>query len=131
MRRATVPQTEVQLRPFVILRANCEPNVFTLCNVGQGVALNVRVEDVRVGAFVGENLTIHFPEAIPLLCPGEGRRVGSESRRGGTPVRVPLSARLDERFASPERSTVVTVRYENVEGAHTSTTNTSVTDSSD
>src|SRR6266849_10564030 len=52
IRRATLRQTEVMVRPFVVMeQASGNPGVFTLTNVGRGVALSVEVPQVEIGAF--------------------------------------------------------------------------------
>jgi len=111
LRRETQRQTEIQLRPFVIFRF--ENEVFQVSNLGNGPALNVRIDDVRISK--EDRAVIRFPEVVPVLLvhesipfPGEyilqGNTVDSESS---------AMAHLNPRFASLRLP--VQIHFNNVE----------------
>ena len=105
----------MQLRPFVVVRRTAEEGVFSVENVGQAVALNVRVGDVVVGKINEKAVSVHFPETVPVLRAGRRWKLRAQALVGTRPVHDPmLSAHLDEEYA--KQSLTATVQYENVEG---------------
>ena len=70
LRKETQRQIELQLRPFVIFEATRDD--LRVRNVGNGTAINVRVENIRLTK-PNETLSVivHFPELVPTLLSDE------------------------------------------------------------
>lgn len=109
LREATWAQRELQLRPFVVLEL--KKKQFEVTNLGGGVALNVRIDEVVVDkAF---QITIRFPESIAVLRPGETQAVRAESFKEGQSTDDFFLAHLDTQYANRELD--VKIQFQNVE----------------
>ena len=112
LRRATVLQTEVQLRPFVVLEL-WSPS-FRLRNFGTHPALNVTVDPVTIEA-PGSQIEVRFPARLPVLPPGGGWTVPTESWKDGVQLAYDMfSAHLQSTVA--EQRLTATVRFQDIEG---------------
>ena len=79
LRRETQRQTEIQQRPFVIIKY--EDHGFVLSNIGNGPAFNVKVQDVNIAS--NEGFYIKFAEPLPVLDKGESSRIKAEGFHWG------------------------------------------------
>jgi hypothetical protein len=102
----------------VVLNTTDGKDAATVANVGAGIALRVRVDDVNLGDFeIGGkscSVKLRFPNEVAMLRPAEIATIQVQAVVDGEPISAALSAHLDERFANQDLT--VTVRYENVEG---------------
>ncbi|MDA8103948.1 MAG: hypothetical protein M0Z71_01080 [Nitrospiraceae bacterium] len=102
-------QTELQLRPFVIVIP--EHNSFQLRNIGNGAALNISVADVQIdNAF---DVKIHFPDHIIFLSKENTTSIKAEGYRNGSPVGDFFNAHLYQEYAN--RSLRLVIEFQNVE----------------
>jgi hypothetical protein len=102
-------QTELQLRPFVIIVP--EQNSFQLRNVGNGTALNISVADVLIDqAF---DVKIHFPDHISFLSKNDTTSIKAEGYRKGKPAGDFFNAHLYKEYAN--RSLKLVIEFQNVE----------------
>ena len=109
LRYAAHAQRETQIRPYVMLKPTTG-NISVL-NVGNGVALHVRVDTVVVSE--EHKIEIRFPNAIPVLRPGESSSLDARSYKNGKDAGDFFTAHIDPKYAALELN--VTVRFENVE----------------
>lgn len=116
LREIAARQAELQLRPYVVFGA--EARQFSVENVGNAVALNVRIDDVLI---VGPSTAIaRFSERIPILRPAESRSVEAMILVDGQEKSDFLLAHLNPEYATQERP--VTIRFDNAEGVEYSVT---------
>jgi hypothetical protein len=112
LRRAAVLQTQVQLRPFVVLEL-WSPS-FRLLNFGTHPALNVTVDPVTIEA-PGSQIEVRFPARLAVLPPGGGWIIPTESWKNGVHLAHDIfSAHLQS--AVTEQRLTATVRYQDIEG---------------
>ena len=109
LREAAFAQRELQLRPFVAL--NFKEKQFELTNLGVGVALNVKINDVTIDKDL--EVTVRFPERIAMLRPGETQQVQAESFKKGKSAGDFFLAHLDKEYAN--REIEVKIDFQNVE----------------
>lgn len=98
LRRTSVAQLELQLRPFVVL----EPvdNGFHLRNLGPGVALNVEVLDVLLSE--QDRIGVRFPERVAIMECGPSRIIQANSYHGDVDAGDFFAAHLDPQYAVDE-----------------------------
>ncbi len=103
-------QTEIQLRPFVII----VPSLLGLHlkNIGNGTALNVSVEDVQVDT--NFDVKIHFPDHTPVLMKDETTEaIRVEGYNNGKPAGDFFNAHLYPEYAN--RDLKLRIEFQNVE----------------
>jgi hypothetical protein len=110
IRRATLAQRELQLRPFVVLEPKREGG-FYAHNVGYGPALNVRVEDVTVDQI--EDVVVRFPESVYMIAAGKSANLAAQSFKKGKPAGDFFLAHLDPTYAN--RDLRVRITFQNAE----------------
>lgn len=117
LRCITYRQYEEQIRPLVIFKI-CNNNL-TKCeieNIGNGIALNIRIEDIIINGDTGTR--IEFPKAVRFLRSKDQTEIKCDCFRNDELIndgRVPLLPNLDPKHAC--MITEMTIRYENIEGA--------------
>ena len=109
LRRVSQRQIELQIRPFVVL--NRQSGKFHVTNIGNGPALNVRVDQVSIMPAV--DAFIRFPESIPVLKPTQTEPIAAESFIGGKSQGGFLDAHLDPQHAN--QAFEITVRYQDTD----------------
>jgi hypothetical protein len=102
-------QTEVQLRPFVIVKPTKDG--FQVSNIGNGPAINISIGDVVVDAT--EDVAIHFPESIPVLSNGISVPIRADSFKKGKPAGDFFIAHLNPYYAN--RTLPLNIEFQNVE----------------
>ena len=97
LRVETQRQTEVQLRPFVVVEPTSEG--FQTRNIGYGPAINVRIGEVLVSEI--EEIIIRFPDTIPILLnDGKAIELRAESFKKGKSAGDFFLAHLDPKYAN-------------------------------
>lgn len=109
LRAQAQKQTEIQQRPFVILKI--EQGNFILQNIGMGPALNVEVKPVQVNA--EHEVIIRFKELHSTLVVGESVQLAAESFKKGKSAGDFFLAHLDPEYAN--RNLNIVIEYQNVE----------------
>lgn len=104
LREAAFAQRELQLRPFVVVEL--KKKQFEVTNLGVGVALNVKINEVIIDKEF--EITVRFPESIAVLRPGETQPMQPESSNGEF-----FLAHLDKKYAN--REIEVKIEFQNVE----------------
>ena len=107
LRKETQKQTEIQIRPFVIIEL--KNREFSLKNLGHGPALNVQVRPVQVSS--EESIIIKFGEMIPTINPGETVGLKAESFHKGNPTGNFFTAHLNPEYAN--RNLSIFIDYQN------------------
>ncbi|MFZ3135909.1 MAG: hypothetical protein WA126_00795, partial [Thermodesulfovibrionales bacterium] len=102
-------QTELQLRPFVIIVP--EQNCFQLRNIGNGPALNVSVADVILDP--NDDVKIQFSDYIPFLSKDDSFAIKAEGYHKGKPVGDFFNAHLYKEYAN--RILKLVIEFQNVE----------------
>jgi hypothetical protein len=116
LRYAAHAQRETQLRPYVVLEA--APGALSVANVGNGVALHVRLAPVIVSREL--SVEIRFPQSIAILRPGQSVPLVARSYKKGVDAGDFFNAHLDPQYATLELEVKVT--FDNVELKAYSTT---------
>lgn len=109
LRETASSQREIQLRPFVVLEL--KDKKFLVTNVGSGVAVNVRVNEVTVDEEF--KITVRFSRSLSILRPGEASIIEGESFKDGESAGDFFLAHLDTEYANREID--VRVEFQNVE----------------
>ena len=109
LRAESQKQTEIQQRPFVILKV--EKRNFVLQNIGNGPALNVKVNPVQVSA--DHEIIIRFNEHHPTLVTEESLTISAESFKKGKSAGDFFLAHLDPEYAN--RILNIVIEYQNIE----------------
>lgn len=115
LRRATVAQRELQLRPFVVLEPKKEGG-FWAHNIGYGPALNIGVDDVTISPT--EDIVVRFPAKIYMLEAGKSAHVAAESFKRGKPAGNFFLSSLDPQYTNTDLRLRVT--FQNAEMRPTS-----------
>jgi len=104
-------QTELQLRPLIILR--CTAEGFEVSNVGNGTALNVSINDIIISKI--EEVRVRFPEPVPVIRSGESMPIFAESLKQGQIQNPPnvFFAHLNPTYAN--RSFEFAISFEDIE----------------
>lgn len=111
LRRVACLQRELQLRPFVVFRKEGER--YMVENVGNGVALGVRIDGVILED-PRTKLEIRFPISISLLKPGAVTAVEVEVYINGEKSDPVFAAHLDQKYAIQDVD--VHIHFSNIEG---------------
>jgi len=111
LRRVSQRQIELQIRPFVVL--DWQGGKFHVTNIGNGPALNVRVDQVRI--LPAADAFIRFPKSIPVLKPSQTEAIAAESFIAGKSQGGFLDAHLDPEHAN--QAFEITVRYQDTDFA--------------
>lgn len=116
LRRETEKQTELSQRPFIIIGYTPHEATFKLTNLGHGIALNVKIDDVCLVREGPVKLSYIFPQ-IKIIPPDKECEIkdikidaNGESRIADT---FDLGALFPE---SAVRAFDVTIRYNNLLG---------------
>ena len=108
LRYETQKQTEIQIKPFIILKI--KDGEFILHNIGHGPALNVKIQPVQVSS--REEIVIRFEEAFPTLKPDESISIKAQSFRKGKSAGDFFLAHLDPKYAN--RNLNVVIEYQDI-----------------
>ena len=109
LRYAAHAQRESQIRPYVVLAPAASG--ISAQNLGNGVALHVRVDTVTVS--VEHKIEIRFPKTIPVLRPAESVILEARSYKNGRDAGDFFTAHIDPTYANQELC--ITLRFDNVE----------------
>jgi hypothetical protein len=96
LRRETQRQTEIQQRPFIIIKY--ENQEFILSNIGNGPAFNVKVKDVNISSNKG--FYVKFPETLSVLIRGDSVPIKAEGFVWDESLGDFLFAHLDPEYAN-------------------------------
>ncbi len=90
LRRESQRQTELQLRPFVVLEAvrQIEGVGFQVKNIGNGTALNIRIGSVLVKYEGTLSEVIGFPDTVSSLSQGESILVSHREEHEKESVKI-------------------------------------------
>lgn len=102
-------QTELQLRPFVLIVPFQKE--FKLRNIGNGPALNISLADVQVDA--PTDITIQFPDFVPFLQKGEETAIRAESYKKRKPCGDFFNAHLFPEYSN--RPLTLKIEFQNIE----------------
>ena len=116
LRQESQRQTRLQLQPYVVFEP--QGDGFVLRDIGNGAALNVRVEDVIISE--ESDIIVTVPGSVPVLPAGEKRRVEATSVVKGKGQGTFFVAHLDPKHASLEIE--VTLVYQDIDGRPNSST---------
>jgi hypothetical protein len=108
LRQVALAQIDIQIRPFVVVEY--EDRQFRIRNLGPGTALNVKVRNVTINA--KEEITVDFPDHIPILTAGEVRSISVTSSHGNHSAGDFFAFHVKPGFATRGRE--ITVDFENV-----------------
>lgn len=109
LRKESQKQTEIQIRPFVIVEL--KNRKFFLKNIGQGPALNVSVRPVQVSS--DEQIIIKFGDMIPTINPGETIELKAEGFHKGNSTGDFFTAHLNPEYAN--RNLSIFIDYQNID----------------
>jgi hypothetical protein len=126
LREEAQRQTELQMRPFVVLEATHDD--LQVKNLGNSTAINIRVEDIKLTKpNEASSIIVNFPEPVPALLRGEcipirqkkllanGEAVQGSSADSWIGILKPLRTQIakpTEINFRPE----ITIEFQNVEG---------------
>ena len=76
LREEAQKQTELQIRPFLLIDPFIDPEYFgfNLVNVGNGPAINIKLPDIQVDS----DHVIRFPKPILFLGPGNSVKISAK-----------------------------------------------------
>ncbi|RJP79505.1 MAG: hypothetical protein C4522_10375 [Desulfobacteraceae bacterium] len=109
LRKESQKQTEIQIRPFVIVEL--KNRKFYLKNLGHGPALNVKIRPVQVSS--EESIIIKFGETVPTINPGETIELKVEGFHHGNPTGDFFTAHLNPEYAN--RNLSIFIDYQNID----------------
>ena len=109
LRKETQKQTDIQIRPFVIIEL--KNREFFLKNLGHGPALNVQVRPVQISS--EESIVIKFGEMRPTINPGETVELKAEGFHKGNPTGSFFTAHLNPEYAN--RNLSIFIDYQNID----------------
>ena len=111
LRKETQKQTELQIRPFVIMEF--KNNEFYLKNIGRGPALNIKIKPVQVSS--EESIVIKFEEMISIVNAGDQIQVEPEGFRNGRSTEKFFTAHLKPQYANRNLSIFIDYHSINLE----------------
>ncbi len=90
--------------PFLALIKSKLKEEFDLLNVGNGVAINIKIDDVILNSEFDFRLVLEGP-----LClrPGERAMIKVETKKAGTTGGISLTAHLDTRYANRQHTVTI------------------------
>jgi hypothetical protein len=109
LRRETQRQIELQIRPFVIFQFT--GRTISLKNVGNGTALNVRLDDLALSE--SQDIKISFSQKIPILLKNEGIEIQPECFRKDRSVGEFFLANIHPEYAN--QTYHIIIRFQNIE----------------
>ncbi|MDB4948471.1 MAG: hypothetical protein JWM27_1120 [Gemmatimonadetes bacterium] len=108
-----IAQTDLQIRPMVVVYLDATERTVTLHNVGNGTALNVRIPEVPVHERIdGWPITLEFPEGVAVLEAGKRTMIPYRDLAGGQDFDGMFAAAGDSRYTRDKVS--IRVEYEDV-----------------
>lgn len=112
LRRIAFSQRELQLRPFIVFRKEAEKYVVE--NIGNGAALDVRIESIKLDSNSGLQIEIQFPHSLPLLKQASVGEVAVDVYMNGKKCDPVFAAHLDPKYAVLDVD--VRINFSNIEG---------------
>jgi hypothetical protein len=113
LRRIAFDQRELQLRPFIVFRKEAEG--YVLENVGNGAALDVWIENIKIGDESKPLMEIRFPHHLPFLRKDSIAAVIIEVYiKGNREEDIWGTAHLDPKYAVNDIN--VKIHFSNIEG---------------
>jgi hypothetical protein len=109
LRKETQKQTEIQIRPLVIIEIT--DRTFFLKNLGFGPALNVQIRPIQVSSEA--DIIIKFEKMIPILLQNEPVESKPEGFREGKSSGDFFTAHLDPNYA--DRNLSILIDYQNID----------------
>lgn len=102
-------QLEISVLPSIIVFKSVENDSFSIMNVGNGVAVNIKFDDTILNEEF--DTCLRFPQVLALL-PGATELIKIESIRNGHRIDFPFDAHFDQRYAN--RQWKITVTFEDI-----------------
>lgn len=103
-------QKNQQIQPLIIYENRRAGHYIK--NIGNGVALNVRINRVLIGG--SEDIEVIFPDSTPVLSPGEEAQVEGEFKVNGVELSdIHGTAHLSTGFAN--QTSIMSISYSNIE----------------
>lgn len=102
-------QIDISILPSIVVFRTEEKDSFTIRNVGNGVAVNIKFDDTVLNSEL--NVRLRFPEVLSL-APNESELIKIDSIRNGHKIDFPFAAHLDKRYAN--RQWEITVTFEDI-----------------
>lgn len=103
-------QKDQQIQPLIIYENRRASHYIK--NIGNGVALNIRVNKVLIGG--SEDIEVTFPNSTPVLSPGEEIQVKGKFKMNGVELSdTNGTAHLSTRFSID--TSIMTISYSNIE----------------
>jgi hypothetical protein len=102
-------QIDISILPSIIVYKTEENDSFSIMNVGNGVAVNIKFDDTILNKEL--DVCLRFPNVLTLL-PGASELIEIESIRNGHRIDFPFDAHLDRRYAN--RQWEITVTFEDI-----------------
>lgn len=91
LRMETLKQTELSLKPFIILSYDERKRKFILKNIGKGVGLNVKIADIPIIKEDGELYIRYIFNRTDVLIPEEKKEITGEIKiNDGTSRDLPI-----------------------------------------
>jgi hypothetical protein len=103
-------QKDQQIQPLIIYENRRAGHYIK--NIGNGVALNVRINRVLIGG--SEDIEVTFPDSTPVLSPGEEAQVKGKFKMNGVELSdINGTAHLSTGFAS--ETSIMSISYSNIQ----------------
>lgn len=109
MKDAIKDQVDISVRPCLAITKSDSDSSFKICNIGNGVAVNIRVEDLILGSDLGFMLT--FNKTL-YLKPGQEEVIEITTRRKEGVSSIPLDAHLDAKYSNKQYS--ISIQFEDM-----------------
>lgn len=109
LRATQTRQLDISVLPSIIVFRAVENGSFSIKNVGNGVAINIKFDDAILSE--KDDLCLRFPQVLALL-PGATELIKIESIRDGHKIDFPFDAHFDQRYAN--RQWEITVTFEDI-----------------
>jgi len=116
LRQETKKQTELGMRPFVIISYTEREDTFKLANLGFGIALNIRIDDLSLIDNAGLTFDYVFPE-IAVIPPNTECEIENIKTKINGKISDADKFDLGALFPrSAQRTFEVSIRYRNLLG---------------
>lgn len=102
-------QIDISVLPSIIVFKAVENDSFSIMNVGNGVAVNIKFDDTILNEEL--DVCLRFPKVLALL-PGTTELIEIETIRDGHRIDFPLDAHFDQRYAN--RQWEITATFEDI-----------------
>lgn len=109
LRITSVNQLKLSIMPSIVVDQIPNETSFSIQNVGNGVAVNIRFDDTVLSSDFG--IALRFPKMLCLL-PFKSELITIEPIRNGRKVDFPFQANFDERYATNQH--VIMVTFEDI-----------------